>query len=148
MLIESTRFGNFKYEEADIITFQQGIPGFKHLRKYILIEIAESPFYYLQSLEDGAVTFITATPFDFYENYEFDLPDHIKAELELTDEAYVRVVSIVSIQDDLAKATINLTAPIVINGSKQFGLQYILSDNKYSIRQPLFLEHGNQDGGK
>lgn len=65
LIIETTRFGRFEYEESSIITFQNGIPGFKNLVKYILVAIEESPFNYLQSIEDGSVTFIVVSPFEF-----------------------------------------------------------------------------------
>lgn len=57
-------------------------------------------------------------------------------------------MSIVSIQGDLAKATINLSAPIIINEMNNYGVQYILADSTYSVRQPLFSKNENQDGGK
>ncbi|GKU76822.1 flagellar assembly protein FliW [Paenibacillus sp. L3-i20] len=148
MIIETTRFGRFEYEESSIITFQNGIPGFKNLVKYILVAIEESPFNYLQSIEDGSVTFIVVSPFEFFGLYEFDLPEHIKFDLDIHAEQKVKVMSIVSIQGDLAKATINLSAPIIINEMNNYGVQYILADSTYSVRQPLFSKNENQDGGK
>ena len=47
-----TRFGEMEVDPNKIIEFKEGIPGFEALRKFILIEDAESKFCYLQSVEE------------------------------------------------------------------------------------------------
>lgn len=146
MIIESSRFGAFEYTETDVVMFPNGIPGFKTYKKYIFIEIEESPFVYMQSIEDGDITFIVVSPFDFYREYEFEIPEHIRSEMKLNDQKMIKVYSIVSIREKLANATMNLTAPLIINNTNRTGMQYILSDGVYSVRHPLFSN--SSKGGK
>lgn len=138
MIIETTRFGEIECQDEEVLTFINGIPGFKEQRKYTLVMIEESPFMYLQSLDEGSLAFIVVSPFDFFPKYEFELPEHIKAEADIHELENVQIVNIVSIQEELSKATINLAAPIIINLANKTGLQYILPIETYSIHQPLF----------
>jgi flagellar assembly factor FliW len=148
MIIDTARLGTIEYEESGVITFAQGIPGFKAYKKYIIIEIEESPFMYMQSVEAGDVSFVVASPFDFYQQYEFEVPPLVKKELQLHDENAVKVVNIVSIRGELSTATINLVAPIIINSDNNTGVQHILSDGQYLIRQPLFSTTDREEGGE
>ncbi|MFF2092614.1 flagellar assembly protein FliW [Paenibacillus sp. NPDC058174] len=148
MIIESTRFGAFEYEESSIIHFANGIPGFKDNKNYILADIEDSPFVFMQSVEDEDLTFIVASPFDFHEAYEFELPQHLKTELQLQDESHIKVYNIVTISGLLDTATMNLIAPIIINTAERNGVQYILSEGNYSIKHPLFLNSLSEEGGK
>ncbi|GBG07194.1 flagellar assembly protein FliW [Paenibacillus agaridevorans] len=138
MLLQTSRFGALEIQRNDVYDFQQGIPGFKDLHKYMLIEIDDSPFKYLQSVDNGELSFIVVSPFEFFENYEFILPQEVQTILDIEDEKQVRILNIISIREELASATINLAAPIVMNTERMKGMQYILPDGSYSIHQPLF----------
>lgn len=148
MKIETARLGAIEYEESRVITFSQGIPGFKDCKKYILIEIEDSPFMYLQSIEEGNVTFVVASPFEFYQQYEFEIPSHVKLELQLLDQKNVKVFNIVTVRNQLSEATINLVAPIIINDDNKAGVQHILAEGEYSLRHPLFSAEESGEGGK
>ncbi|RIX47298.1 flagellar assembly protein FliW [Paenibacillus nanensis] len=138
MILETTRFGQYEYQAEDVLHFENGIPGFKDHREFLLIEDNESPFMYLQSIKDGGLAFIVVSPFDFFPEYEFELNDLIKSELDIKSESDLRILNIISVRDELASATINLAAPVVVNVRMKQGTQYILADGSYSIRQPLF----------
>lgn len=138
MIIKTTRFGEYEYQMEDVLTFPNGIPGFKDRSKYVLVADEESPFMYLQAVDDGELSFIMVSPFDFFPEYEFELDENVKSELGIQSESDLRILNIINVRDELASATINLAAPVVINVRVKQGLQYILADGDYSIRQPLF----------
>lgn len=148
MQLETTRFGVINYTEDDLYYFENGIPGFKDEKSYLLITVEESPFMYLQSVTTEAMSFIVASPFDFFKQYEFTLPANILEELKLADETDVKIVNIVNIKDELTSATINLGAPIVLNTKDRLAMQYILADGRYAIHQPLFGELVTKKGGQ
>lgn len=146
MLLQTSRFGNIEIDENELFLFEYGIPGFKEENKFALIEIEDSPFIYLQSADNGEVSFITVSPFDFFPDYEFKIPDQIRDEMKLEDPEQVRIVNIITIREKLASATVNLCAPIILNTHLRKGLQHILSEGKYSIHQPLFGELESSKG--
>ncbi|MFL0197088.1 flagellar assembly protein FliW [Clostridium sp. WILCCON 0269] len=127
------------YEEKDIITFKRGIPGFDHLRKFILVPVEENnSFYILHSIEDNTIGIVVVSPFDLFKNYEFDLSEDKAAELKIKSEEDVFVVNTVTLNSKLEHITINLKAPIVININQNVGEQLILDKAEYPIKYPLF----------
>lgn len=140
MIVQTNRFGQLEIQEEHIITFKSGIPGFKDYKSYTIVSLEESPFQYLQSTEEGTLAFIIVSPFDFYPQYEFQIPEQVKSELSICSEEHLEVYNIVSVQGDLIKGTINLAAPIIINRSNLSGIQFILPDGSYLIHHPLFAE--------
>ncbi len=138
MILATKRLGDYEYNSEDSITFAKGIPGFNQCQNFILIEVDDSPFMYLQSTSDGDVSFVVASPFDFFPEYEFDLNESIKKDLLIRTEADLKVVNMISVRGNLQSATINLAAPIIINAREGLGEQYILDNGKYSIQHPLF----------
>lgn len=146
MVFETSRFGLLEYEEDKVITFSGGMPGFKKYQNYTIVVIEESPFQYLQSVEEGTLAFIIASPFDFFREYEFELPEQLKEAMNLHSKEQIQVYNIVNVQGELAAATMNLAAPIIINTTDRTGMQYILPNGGYSIHQPLFSKHVSAGG--
>jgi len=137
-VIQTTRFGELEFEEQEIIHFTQGLPGFQQYEKYTVIPIEESPFFYIQSVDDGGLAFVAVSPFDFYPDYEFELVESAIQELGSPVLEDVRVLNIVTVKDELDKATVNLLAPIVWNASNRTALQVILQNSDYQTKHPLF----------
>ncbi|KKC48035.1 MULTISPECIES: flagellar assembly protein FliW [Paenibacillus] len=137
MLIETTRFGQLEFRDHEVYTFPHGIPGFENYKSYTLIDVEDSPFYYLQSIEEGSLAFVAVDPFSFYPDYEFNLPEQTEQELAISVIEDVRVLNIVSIQGSLEKATINLVAPVILNAAARKGVQIILEGTGYTTRHGL-----------
>jgi len=139
--LETLRFGLIEYKEKEIINFEKGLPGFENEHHFILIQPEEEqPYAFLQSTQTKELSFIIANPFLFYINYEFDLDEQSKEELNIGSIEDVMVWSILSIPDDFKKTTMNLKAPVIINAKNRKGKQVILNDNRYQIKYPLFTE--------
>lgn len=139
MIIHTTRFGELDIEEQDIVRFEQGIPGFESLRQFVLVEVQEhAPFSYLQCVDDGDVSFIVTDPFEFFPDFECELPDSVVEGLKVksTEEIVVRVI--VSISGDIESATANLVAPVIINHANKLGKQVVLAKTSYTTRHALF----------
>lgn len=120
------------------IFFEQGLPGFEGLRNFLISRSFDnSPFYYLQSAEVDDVCFLLLNPFEITQSYEFDLPVPVQEMLEIKATSDIAVFNIVNVQKDLASATVNLQAPVVINVNKSKCMQVVLNDPSLSIREPL-----------
>lgn len=139
MIVHTSRFGEVDIQEQDFIRFEQGIPGFESMRRFALIELPDhEPFSYLQSIDDGEVSFIVTDPFEFFPNFECELPDPVVEGLKIVSAEQVLVRVIVSVNGELDSATANLVAPIIINRTDRSGRQVVLAKTSYTTRHALF----------
>lgn len=139
MKIESTRLGQLEVAEEQLFSFPHGIPGFPDEKTFAyVLHDAESPFCFLQSTIEANLTFLLVDPFAFLKDYEFVLEDEVAKELDLSLENLPQVFLIANAKERLADMTVNLLAPIVINGVNRTGRQVILDKPEYSIRHKLF----------
>ncbi|MDQ0285627.1 flagellar assembly factor FliW [Desulfofundulus luciae] len=127
------------YDRGKTIIFPAGLPGLPaDLTEFELVAAAEdSPFFFLQSLQDENTGFILVNPFFFFPDYEFDLPDEEARALGVNSPDQVAVFCIVNASRGLAHATVNLLAPVVVNAATGTARQLVLVDERYSIRHPL-----------
>ncbi|HZK84533.1 MAG TPA: flagellar assembly protein FliW [Desulfosporosinus sp.] len=139
MKIESTRFGELEVEEEQFVKFPHGIPGFPDEKTFVYIpHDAESPFSFLQSSTEANLSFLLVDPFAFINDYEFVLEDEMAAKLDLSLENPPQVFLIATVLDKMVDMTVNLLAPIVMNGINRTARQVILDNPEYSIRHKLF----------
>lgn len=139
MKIETKFLGEVEIVEEDIYTFENGLPGFEDLTKFVLIPLdADLPLAILQSTEQAQVGFVMAYPFAFKADYAFDLSEEDKKALHIEIEDEVVPYAIVTVQEPFEDSTMNLLAPVVVNVAKKYGKQVVLTDNKkYSLHFTL-----------
>ncbi|MEN1989195.1 flagellar assembly protein FliW [Paenibacillus hubeiensis] len=124
-------------QTTDVYTFNKGLPGFEELRKFSLQQY-DDIFSLLSAVDDPAVAFMIVNPFDFHEEYEFELsPEHLE-ELDITDPGQIIVRCIVTLHKDIQRATGNLLAPVVFNHQKKLGKQIVLHNTEYKIKHFLW----------
>lgn len=139
MRIESVRLGTIDIEEEKIINFPQGILGFPDEQQYVLIPLGENnPFYFLQSVTDPAVSFVVTEPHLFFHDYEVELSDDIVEQLSIVKPEDVAMYSIVTLREPFKQSTTNLQAPLIINVATRKAAQYILGNEHYLTKHPLF----------
>ncbi len=128
-------------KEKNIITFNNGLPGFENLKTYVLEDIEGSePFKMLKATEDESVGFVTIVPFEFKGDYEVKLTEAVINSLKIEDPEDVLILNTVTLNSDIKKITTNLKAPIIINSKNNLGYQMILDRENYSIKHPLIKE--------
>lgn len=137
-------------QQGQILFFACGLPGLPpELTRFELFSLApDSPFFFLQSLEDENVGFILVNPFFFFPNYEFELPEEEATALGLASPEGVAVFCIVNPSRGWKYATVNLLAPVVVNVATGEARQVVLSDPRYGLRHPLFLGCENPNPGE
>ncbi len=131
MKINTHQFGEIEFEEENIIAFDHGLPGFEKMKRYLLIRTEDELFHWLNSVEDPELCFPLVGARIIDENYP-EIEGH---------EAF----GIVTLNEDPAKTTINLKAPVYIDQNKKTGFQKIMEDDSYSINYNLFVENKNAD---
>lgn len=152
MLITSTRFGQIEIDDNDLIRFPHALPGFPEEKTFAFLPYQpDSPFAFLQSVNEPDLTFVIVEPFVFFKEYSFHLDDTVAMELGLFDDNTPKIFTIVRIPEKTEEMTANLLAPIIINWNNRTGLQIVLEKSPYTVRHRLFpqgLPDQTEKGGK
>lgn len=144
MNIETKFLGEVEINEKEIITFQYGLPGFPDTKRFVLLPLdADLPLALLQSIEKVEIGFVVAYPFSFKTDYEFDICDEDKEELQIEKEEDVITYAVMTLKETFSESTLNLLAPIIINKNKKIGKQIVLQD---STACPLRYQIGSMEG--
>lgn len=137
MKFVTTQFGKVDIPQDEIISFPEGLIGFPDSKRFALLGIdGESPFLWLQSLDDKDLAFAVTDPWIFNHEYDFLLSTTAKKNLQIVnteDEKKVRVLVIATIPPDLTLASLNLKGPIIINLDQKLAMQLIIQED-YSPR--------------
>ncbi len=120
----TSRFGELEVDRSKIIYFPQGIPGFSHLREYVLLDYKDTPVKWLQAVGDPDVAFIVVEPGVFLPEYTVEIDSKTMQILELERKEDLVVLLIIRVEDDRIVA--NTEAPLVFNASSMKGIQLIL----------------------
>jgi len=141
--IISKQFGKIEIDENRVITMPKGLPGFKGLNRFALIEHENlDPFISYQSIDDPGLAFILVNPFRFYPNYDFDVEktfEEMSWSKEDLDKIYVYVIINAS-GNNPKDVTANLIGPLILNTIKNEVVQVILNTPQYSSKHPLVAD--------
>ena len=136
MEIVTSRFGTLNVDDERVITFSKGLLGFPDHTRYALIQTGEENyFFWLQSVDEPNLAFVVTDPSIFFKDYEVPIKDETQAELSLRDLTFAQVFVICNKVDEWL--TGNLLGPIVVNATNRLAHQVVLTDKKWTTRQPL-----------
>jgi len=139
MKIQTTRFGEVSITQDDTLEFSEGLLGFGHLQRFVLIDDPNDDiFAWLQSCENPEIAFPVLEPELFSPTYAIYLSKPDLEALNLSAMTEGRLLTIITIPTDPTQMTANLKAPIVINPKKRIARQCVLQDNALAIREPIF----------
>ncbi len=139
--VKTTRFDEIVVEECDIISFQEGIFGFEHLKKYFIVDPGDNTLVlWLQSIDDCAVAFPIIEPKIFHPNYTLKLLPSELSSLNLESVNNAKIFCILTIPEDVTEMSANLKAPLVVNHESKAGKQIVLQDNKLSVKYSMYKE--------
>ncbi len=144
MQIETARFGAIDIDEARVLTFPGGLPGFEARRRFLLVPHGrgDGPFEWLQSVEDGSLAFLAMRPHQIFPAYQPRVP---VAELEAIGldkggPTPVLYTLLTVPAGDPAGITANLLAPVVINPDARLARQVLVGGDEYGLRHRLLPE--------
>lgn len=141
MNLNTKYHGFIDYKEEDIIHFEKGIPGFEHLKKFIIFPVEDNEvFSVFNSIEDENTGIIVVSPFTVKKHYEVKLEEEQIKRLKIEKEEDVLILNTVTLNSDINKITTNLRAPIIINIKEKLGEQIILNKEEYKVKHPIFKE--------
>jgi flagellar assembly factor FliW len=134
--IESSRFGRVEIDPERVVEFPDGLIGLGGSRYALLAASADSPFLWLQSVEDPELALPVTDPHQFFPSFAVQLDDEEAERLALDDVTAVAVYVTVRAAERLEDFTANLKAPILVWSGR--GYQVINQSPGCTLRQPLF----------
>lgn len=142
MKLIGTRFGDLDFGPADVLFFKDGLIGFPRLQEFILISHKEeSPFRWLQSVQEPGLAFLCALPQSFVPDYNPELGSIVVETLKLEEETERYLLTTASIPTGKPdEMTLNLAAPILVNAKTRSALQFVLEDEAYTVKHRVFPE--------
>ena len=145
MIIQSKAYGSVEIDDRQRIVFPFGILGFEQLKHYALLDAAQQPFYWLQSLDVRELAFVLINPAIFRPDFTVKVLAEELEEIGLgsvTDENAL-IFAIVTIPENQAKMTANLQGPIIINKELKEGRQFINTDSRWKTKHNILQELAN-----
>ena len=129
---------DIEYSESDVITFDEGLIGLPHIRRWVLISQPEiDPFLWLASIEDPETVFLVLEPRSQFTEYAPYISAQACVRLGVSPGETPLFLAIVRITAEWKNSTINLRAPLVIAASAMRGAQFVLMESSYHLEQPL-----------
>lgn len=136
MEIETTRFGRLNVDDERIMTLPRGLLGFPQHTRFALIQTGEENyFFWFQSVDEPQLAFVVTDPTIFFKDYDVPIREDTAAELELNEPGCAQIFVICNKVDEWL--TGNLLGPIVVNAQNRLGAQVVLTEKKWTTRQPL-----------
>ncbi len=140
MVVES-RFGTLQVQPEHILNLPNGLLGFGEHHAFGLAPLPDGQhpqFQVLQCLEAPDLAFLVA-PLNIHSN-AIEESDLLEACANLgIDRASLAVFLIVTVRryEDGADISMNMRAPLFVDVANRTARQYVLPNNKYSIRHAL-----------
>lgn len=140
MRIVTKPYGRVDVDERQKIHFPFGILGFENLKDYVLIDAAQQPFYWLQSMDVVEIAFVLINPRIFHPDYTLEVDPAELEEIEIASKEDIIDFAIVTIPEMPTDMTANLQGPIIINRNNRMGRQSISTNTELHVRHPIIKE--------
>ena len=136
MEIETSRFGRVTLDDDRVMTFPKGLLGFPEYNRFALIQTSEENyFFWLQCVDNPSLAFVVTDPTTFFKEYAVPLKGELQQDLQMDDVEHAQVFVICNKVDEWL--TGNLLGPIVVNAANRLAQQVVLTEKKWTTRQPL-----------
>lgn len=136
-----TRYGDYEVEADRVIQMPHGLIGFATHHRFVLIDLKREGaerFMLLQCVEEPSISF-HVLPVDLTESglAEEDIKKMTdQVGFPTTDTAVLFVVTIRRGEEGV-ELTANMRAPVLVNTAKMSGIQHVLENDEYPLRQRL-----------
>jgi flagellar assembly factor FliW len=141
--VQTTRFGTLTVEADRVLNFPRGLLGFPSYERYALIQAGDDNyFFWLQCVDEPSLAFVVTDPSIFFKTYEVPMKEETTQELGITDAAQAQVFVICNKVGEWL--TGNLLGPIVVNAANRLAQQVVLTEKKWTTRQPLMQLRSQQ----
>jgi flagellar assembly factor FliW len=140
MKIRTKPYGEMEISEAQRVSFPHGLFGFEDLRDFALLDAAQQPFYWLQSLERVEVAFVLIDPCFFRPDYTPEVDPAELEEIGVGGGEDLLVFAIVTIPEAASQMTANLQGPLILNRRTHVARQSISANPRWGVRHLVMEE--------
>lgn len=137
--VKTSRFGEIVVDLSKKIEIIGGLLGFPDSTNYFVLDHEEdSPFKWLQSIDEGDVAFVICDPLTFFPDYRIQIRKEELANMKVESIEDFVIFVLLSLHGDINDMTANLQGPIIVNAKYRMGRQIVLKDSGYKTRHRLF----------
>jgi flagellar assembly factor FliW len=142
IIAATSRFGNLIIHPEKIITMTSPFLGFPDSNRFILKPHGtESPFMWLQSLDDPQLAFVVTPAATLAPQYQPAILPHVRQELGAEESDSLEIFLILTIPgENPLKMTANLLGPVMINSRTRFAKQVVQDPKVFDHRWPVFVD--------
>jgi flagellar assembly factor FliW len=140
--VSTSRFGTLTISAENIITMVSPFLGFPGSLHFILKpHTTESPFMWLQSLDEPDLAFVVTPAATLTPQYQPAISTLVRQELNATENDPLDILLILTIpHGNPLKMTANLLGPVVINSQKRLAKQVVQDPKFFDHCWPVFIE--------
>ena len=136
LTIESSRFGSVEIDPKAVLEFPEGLIGLSGSRYALLANDPDTPFLWLQSLEDPSLALPVTNPHQFFAEFAVEVIDEEAERLGFDESSAMDVYVTVRAAPKPEDFTANLKAPILVRSGQAY--QVINQAPGCDLRAPLF----------
>lgn len=136
LTIESSRFGRVDIDPKAVLEFPEGLIGLAGSRYALLANDPDTPFLWLQSIDDPSLSLPVTNPHRFFQGFEVEVIDEDAERLGFDQSDAMDVYVTVRAAPALEDFTANLKAPILVRSGRAY--QVINQAPGCDLRAPLF----------
>lgn len=140
MTIKTKAFGEVTIDDDKIIHFPSGIIGYPDFKQFALLHDEEKgpgAIHWLQSVEEPLFALPVMDPLLVRDSYNPEVNDELLKPIGELAQGEMLVLVTVTVPQDLAKLSVNLQGPIIINAAEKKGCQIIVGD-EYPVKFPIY----------
>jgi len=125
-----------EFSEDSVVKVLGGLIGLSGYENFVIIRYQDdSPFYWLQCVDDPELALVMVSPVLFKPDYDPPVPLSITQDLDVQAAGELTVFVIVTIPAGSPQdMTANLLGPVVVNPRSRLAKQLVLDDRIYSHR--------------
>ncbi len=138
--IQTKAYGPLDVDERQILHFPDGLLGFEKFKDYALLDAAQKPFFYLQSMDVSELAFVLIDPFLFRPDYSVDADDALLSSVGIERPEDALVLSIVTVPSDGSPITANLMGPLIVDRASRRGVQAVMTDPRWQTKHDVLAE--------
>ena len=140
LTVSTSRFGELTVSPDKVIRMTSPFLGFPDSINFMLKPHGEeSPFMWLQSLEDPTLAFVVIQSTIIAPDYQPVITNYVKQELKTEQSDQLEVLLILTVpKNDLKKITANLLGPLVINSNQRLAKQVLQDPTTNDACWPIF----------
>lgn len=138
--VQTKAYGSLEVDERQILHFPDGLLGFEKFKDYALLDAAQKPFFFLQSLDISELAFVLIDPFLFRPDYSVDADDALLSSVGIERPEDALVLSIVTVPSDGSPITANLMGPLIVDRGSRRGVQAVMTDPRWQTKHDVLAE--------